>query len=289
MLTQEQVDFYNTNGYLSVENVLSAAEVAELQRVTDKFLEKSREVTEHTDVFDLEPSHTADAPRLRRIKNPSSLHRIYHQVLRNERTVDIVEQLIGPGVRLFPDSDVLNMKMAGVGSGVEWHQDWVFGPCTNDDLLDIDIAIDDMMLENGALMVLPGTHKGPVYSHHQNGIFVGAITETSFRLEDAVPIEVKAGGIGIHHTRVLHASAQNVSNRSRRLLIAEYCALDSWPLMGFSDWDVWNAHILRGEPTSEPRLEPNPAPLPFPKGDRSGSIFEVQTMVEKLVLNKEAS
>ena len=49
MLTQAQIDFYHTHGYLGVENVLSAREVAELQRVTDEFVEKSRQVTEHTD------------------------------------------------------------------------------------------------------------------------------------------------------------------------------------------------------------------------------------------------
>ena len=68
---QEQIDFYNENGYLGVENVLSEAEVADLQRTTDEFVEKSREVTEHTDVFDLEPGHTLENPRVRRIKSPS--------------------------------------------------------------------------------------------------------------------------------------------------------------------------------------------------------------------------
>jgi len=90
MLTQAQIDFYHTNGYLSVENVISAEEVAELQRVTDEFVEKSRQVTEHTDVFDLEPDHTPEAPRLRRLKNPIAQHPVYDQVRRHDRIVDIV-------------------------------------------------------------------------------------------------------------------------------------------------------------------------------------------------------
>ena len=288
MLSEQQIKFYHTNGYLGVDNVLSAAEVAELQRVTDEFVEKSREVVEHTEVFDLEPGHSVETPRLRRLKNPARLHPTYTQILHHERILDIVEQLIGPGVRLFPDSDVLNMKLAGFGSAVGWHQDWAFGPFSNDDLLDVGIAIDDMTMENGALMVIPGSHKGPIYSHHQNGTFVGAVSEADLRLDDAVPIEVKAGGISIHHTRVLHASARNVSDRSRRLLIVEYCALDNWPLMGIPNWDTWNASIMRGEPTVEPRLAPVPARVPFPKGERSGSIYEVQTMLEEPVLGTKA-
>ena len=40
MLTQEQRDFYEENGYIGVEAVLTAEEVADLQRVTDEFVEK---------------------------------------------------------------------------------------------------------------------------------------------------------------------------------------------------------------------------------------------------------
>ena len=98
MLTQEQIDFYNENGYLGVENVLSQEEVSDLQRATDEFVEKSREVTEHTDVFDLEPGHTPENPRVRRIKSPVLHHIVYEQTLRHERILNIVEQLIGPGV-----------------------------------------------------------------------------------------------------------------------------------------------------------------------------------------------
>ena len=91
MLTQEQIDFYNENGYLGVENVLSEEEVADLRRTTDEFVEKSREVTDHTDVFDLEPGHTPETPRVRRIKNPILHHIVYDQTLRHERILDIVE------------------------------------------------------------------------------------------------------------------------------------------------------------------------------------------------------
>ena len=55
MLTQEQIAFYREHGYLGVENVLSENEVNDLRGITDVFVEKSREVTDHTPVFDLEP------------------------------------------------------------------------------------------------------------------------------------------------------------------------------------------------------------------------------------------
>ncbi len=38
MLTQEQTDLYQTNGYIAVENVISAKDIAELRKITDKFV-----------------------------------------------------------------------------------------------------------------------------------------------------------------------------------------------------------------------------------------------------------
>ena len=66
MLTTEEIEFYHTNGYVTATGVLSADEIAELRRVTDEFVDRSRLATDHTEEFDLEPGHIAARPRLRR-------------------------------------------------------------------------------------------------------------------------------------------------------------------------------------------------------------------------------
>ena len=283
MLTQEQIDFYQTNGYIVVENVISAEEVAELRKITDEFVDKSREATEHTNVFDLEPGHTPEAPQLRRLKNPVALHPIYDRMLRHDSILDSVAQLIGPNIRY--DTSKLNMKSAGFGSPVEWHQDFAFASeTTNDDMLSVGLAIDDMTQENGCLLFIPKSHKGPIYSHYQNDVFVGAITDPDFRPDNAVPIEVKAGGITIHHTCTLHASAPNLSGQSRRLLLLQYCAADTLPQRPITDWDALDAVLLRGEQGREPRYTDIPT-VPRPdnprSGGRGGSIYEIQTLLAR--------
>ncbi|MCB0061913.1 MAG: phytanoyl-CoA dioxygenase family protein [Caldilineaceae bacterium] len=280
MLTQSQIDFYHEQGYLGVENVLSAAEIAELRAVTDDFVEQSRQVSDHTSVFDLEPGHTAANPRLRRLKNPIEQHAVYDQTMRHPKILSIVAQLIGHGIRT--NGNKLNMKYAQFGSPVEWHQDWSFYPHTNDDLLAVGIAIDPMTLENGCLLVIPGSHKGPVLNHHHSkGFFVGAVTEPNFDPSDAVPILLDAGGISIHHVRTLHGSAPNTSANPRRLLLYQYCANDAWPLVNFPGWEKFNEGILQGEPTNEPRVTNVPVRIPLPNGEKGGSIYETQTMMEK--------
>ena len=286
MLTSKKIDFYHENGYLGVEGVLSADEVAELRRVTEGFVQLSASVTEHTDVFDLEPGHTPESPKLRRLKDPIKHHEVYKKFLHHPRILDIVEQLIGPGLRT--NGNKLNMKSPEYGSPVEWHQDWAFYPHTNDDILAVGVSMDEMKYENGCLLVIPGSHKGPVYSHHQDGHFAGAVTEELPDADKAVPIELEEGGISIHHVRTLHASAKNVSSRPRRLLLYQYCAPDAWSLQGYPNWQAYLDSMVRGEPTNRPRLVDVPVLMPWPESVRGGSIYETQTILEKPVFARAA-
>ena len=84
VLTQDQIDFYNENGYLAVENVLTVNELDALRQVTDDYVERSRAVTESDDIFDLEPGHSAESPKLRRIKGPAAQHELYADTMRHE-------------------------------------------------------------------------------------------------------------------------------------------------------------------------------------------------------------
>lgn len=278
MLTQAQIDEYHERGFIAVEGVLPDAQVAELQAVTDDFIERSRAVTEHTDVFDLEPDHTPDAPKLRRLKEPHLVHDAYDRVLRDDGIVEMASQLLGTyAVRTHGTK--LNMKSGEFGSPVHWHQDWAFYPHTNDDVLAVGVAIDDMTQENGCLLAIPGSHHGPVLDHNQDGAFVGAVTDLSFDPNDAEPIEVAAGGISIHHVRTLHGSLNNTSEASRRLLLLMYCAGDAYPIWiagGQMDWDQYRATFVRGDASNEVRMASAPVRLPQPPSIRSGSIYEIQ-------------
>jgi phytanoyl-CoA hydroxylase len=278
MLTQAQKEEYARVGAIVVPDVLSPQEVVELRRVTDGFVERARSVSTHDAIYDLEDSHTPAMPRVRRIKAPHLHDPAYAALVRHPKIVAVLQDLWGPDIRF--DTAKLNMKSAGFGAAVEWHQDWAFYPHTNDDVLAVGIAIDDMMLENGCLMVVPGSHRDPLYSHHQDGYFVGAVNPDGLT-QKAEPIELHAGGISIHHARLLHGSAPNTSDRPRRFLLFEYMAADAWPLVGTTDWDELNARLVRGKPVLSPRLERVPVVLPLPTHPRGGSIYEVQSAAKE--------
>ncbi|MBM3459026.1 MAG: phytanoyl-CoA dioxygenase family protein [Armatimonadetes bacterium] len=277
MLTQNQIEMYQQSGFLAIEGVFSPDLMARVREVVEQFVEQSRTVTDHTDVYDLEPGHSPETPRVRRLKNTITIHPVFEEVARSDRLLDIVACLIGPEIRLHGSK--LNMKAAEYGSPVQWHQDFAFYPHTNDDLLAVGIALDDCLQENGCMLMEPGSHLGPILDHHQDGVFVGAINPAheGLDLSRALPVPVHAGGITIHHCRTLHGSAQNRSNRMRRLFLLELAAVDAFPVLGVPDLDAFNARIWRGQPTSTYRVKQMDIRLPLPKHPRAGSIYEIQT------------
>lgn len=281
MISQADVERYHRDGYIVVPDVLSAQDVADLRRVTDEYVEASRKVDSHTDIYDLEPGHSASAPRVRRLKTPSDHHPVYARMVAHPGIVAVLKALWGPNIRY--DLGKLNLKAAGFGSPVEWHQDWAFYPHTNDDLAAVGIMIDDFTTENGPMLVIPGSHKGPVYDHHANGYFVGGMDPTRCDVDfsKAVMCTGKAGSISVHHVRLIHGSAANVSGQPRRFLLHQYRAADAWPLVRSpSNWAKWSNLLVAGEETTQPRMTDVPVRLPYPEAPHQGSIYENQRDLE---------
>jgi phytanoyl-CoA hydroxylase len=277
MLTPRQVEDYRRDGYVVIPRLIQGDQLDELRALTDRIVEEARGVAANDDLYDLEPSHSAAMPRVRRLK-PVIFKRyaFFRALTRDPKITSILSQLLGPDIRLYGGK--LNMKSAGYGSPVEWHQDWAFYPHTNDDVLATGIYLDDCDLANGPLMVVPGSHLGPTYDHHAGGRFCGAFDPGASGVDvgRAVPLMGPAGSMTIHHARLVHGSALNTSNRPRRLLLHEYTAADAWPLMGIADFEEFNSRIVLGEPNVEPRVRPAPVRMPLPAADHQGSIYENQ-------------
>ncbi|MCB2009423.1 MAG: phytanoyl-CoA dioxygenase family protein [Geminicoccaceae bacterium] len=287
MLSSSDIEFYHENGYILVEDVVDPALLAEMNKVTSEFIEASREITESDDVFDLDEGHSRETPKLTRIKLPTKRHPVFARGLRESRVPEVLRDLLGENVAL--QTSKLNTKAPGGGAAVEWHQDWAFYPYSNDSLLACGLMLEDVGQDNGPLMVIPGTHKGPVLSHHNSrGEFCGAIDpdDPLFDMDKAVTLTGRAGSMTVHHVRILHGSAPNMSDRARRILFYECHAADAWPLLGSGSyiqsqgpkmlWDDYLERMIIGQPSLEPRTETVPIRLPLPPAPVGGSIFKTQ-------------
>src|SRR5204862_6689926 len=205
-LTDAQIAGYHRDGYLAVPRLIDADRVEALRRLTDAFVERARGVSRSDAWFDLDPRHTAAAPALRRIKNPADHDPLYAWVALESPILDVVAELIGPSLRFHHSK--LNLKGSHIGAPVEVHQDAAFYPHSTDDVLAVRLLLDDATAENGAMSVLPGSHRGPIHTHFDAQCrFVGWL-----RSEDiarparrrAVLPTLPARRVRIHPHRPLH-------------------------------------------------------------------------------------
>jgi ectoine hydroxylase-related dioxygenase (phytanoyl-CoA dioxygenase family) len=282
-LTDEQIASYHRDGYVAVPRVLDAAQVKALREVTESFVERARAVAKSDAVFDLDPRHTAAAPGLRRIKNPADNDPLYRWVAFDSPIPDIVTQLLGPSIRFHHSK--LNMKGSLIGAAVEVHQDAAFYPHSNDDVLAVGLLLDDATVANGAMAVLPGSHRGPIYTHYDTqGRFVGCMRDEDVaRLDrsNAVLLELPAGSIHIHHYRLIHWSAPNTSTAERRLLINSYTAADAMSFMPDTTGSPLVGTLLRGTPPAVARRTAGDMPLPPDFRQGYTSIYELQTETKR--------
>ncbi|MCE2517428.1 MAG: phytanoyl-CoA dioxygenase family protein [Alphaproteobacteria bacterium] len=253
-LTEAQKDQFWTEGVLVVEDAVTADELAQLRAVINGWIEESRQHTEDYGEtldgrkrFDLEPSHTAQQPALRRVQSPEEVSDVFAHVMRNARTVDLVAELIGPAIRFHHGK--VNTKLPGAATKVKFHQDFTFQPMTNDDMITALLFVDDVTLDNGPLEVVPGSHKGPLYSLWHNGVFTGAVAdEVHDAHQDRITTCIgKAGSVCLMHASLLHGSAPNLSDGPRTLYITTYYSEDAVELSPNALPSTLTHELVRGE------------------------------------------
>lgn len=279
VLTQEQREFYFENGYLMLESYVGQDWLDRLWDVADRFIEQSRSCTKSDSVFDLEPTHSADNPRLRRLSHPVTLDPVFEEFGLRGPIVDLAEDLLGPDVKFHHSK--LNFKWAGGGEEVKWHQDIQFWPHTNYSPLTIGLYMDDVDDEMGPMGVIPGSHREEIFDlYGADGNWVGAIADADMPrvpLEKAVWLKGPKGSVTIHNCRMVHGSMVNNSSRSRPLLLHTYASADALTLSQDIVQNIALSNtIVRGKPAKWIRFDEEPCLIPPDWSKGYTSIFALQ-------------
>ena len=281
MLTKSQIKTYARDGFVVVPKVISNNKLKALQADLDNWIEESKSYKENYGEtpngkarFDLESGHSAENPKLRRVANPADISQAYRDVLFNGPAVKVVVDLIGPNVKFHHCK--LNIKLPGMKTRVDYHQDQPFDLHTNDDHLTLLVLIDDMNEENGCIRILKGSHQGPRYSHYKGEEFVGKVEEEIQKKcrRDASKIEGEAGDICLMSTWCLHGGTANLSQNPRRMLICDYTSADNYPLMQPIVPSEHTGRIVAGKATRQVRFREGVFELP--KHYKSDSFFGAQ-------------
>ena len=118
-LTDVQIASYHRDGYLAIPRLIEAERIEALRRLTEAFVDRSRQLTRSDAIFDLDPRHSAAAPIVRRIKNPADHDPLYAWVALESPILDVVAELLGASIRFHHSK--LNLKGSHVGAPVEVH------------------------------------------------------------------------------------------------------------------------------------------------------------------------
>ena len=281
MLTQDQIDFFQTHGYLVVQDAVTPDQLARLRSDFARWVEESRsetgaygEMLDGRARFDVEPGHSAERPGLRRVSSPMEVSKAYYDVMTSSRMVEAVADVIGPNVKLHHAK--INSKLPRTATKVEWHQDFPFTPHSNDDLVTALLMVDEVTDANGPLEVVPGSHKGPLESLWHDGRFTGAVDRATTErcIGEAVRCTGKAGSVCLMHTRLLHGSAPNTSDEARTLYIVVYSAEDAIPLCDNPVPSRYEGLMVHGTATGNVRT--TPYMLRMPQKPKGASFFTQQ-------------
>ena len=68
--------------------------------IIDQFIEKSREIKESNDIFDLEDDHSKNNPRLTRVKQPHLINNHFFNLIKNSQITKALKDLLGNNILL---------------------------------------------------------------------------------------------------------------------------------------------------------------------------------------------
>jgi len=234
LLTADQVGHYREFGYVLLEGLISDEWIERLRSASAEFVERSRSLTASNAELDLEPSHTSDRPRLRRLNSPVDNHLVFAEFALTGPVSQIATDLLGPPARFHHSK--LNYKWSGGGQSVEWHQDIQYWPHTDFSPLTIGVYLEDVDDEMGPMGIVPRSHVGPLFDlYGDSGQWTGSIKTEDLgevALETVDWLKGSAGSVTVHNCGAVHGSPPNTSERVRPLLLQTYSAAHSYPLLG---------------------------------------------------------
>eukprot|EP00039_Didymoeca_costata_P026716 m.16484 g.16484 ORF g.16484 m.16484 type:complete len:279 (-) comp5711_c0_seq2:140-976(-) len=222
--TAEQLDFYDRNGFVVVENVFDKQRMTRLATVALECCNSEMANGTATKIYTVDVDTSgAEAPR--KLDSPLIKHDEFLSAALGGTLVELASSLLGHDVVLLTDQCF--MKPPHFGSPKPYHQDnFYFNAPSSDEVITCWIALEDADEANGCLRYVSGSHRSGILPHscvdanvpHNLEVTMEEVAQVAGG--NTLPLEriasVKQGGVSFHHGATLHCSGENKSNRWRR-------------------------------------------------------------------------
>ena len=232
-LSAEDVAAFNRDGYLKGIQICDEPEIIGHRAFFDEQLAKAEAAGLGS--FSLSSGHLKYA-------------KIY-DLMHHRKIIACVSDLLGP--EIIGLAAHYFCKLPNDGTTVSWHQDASYWPLTPSKTVTVWLAIDDADEENGAMAVIPGSHRhGQIdfarSADDENNVLNQTVQDALDYGETPVALAMKAGQISLHTDLLLHGSEPNSSHRRRCGLTMRFVPPDVLALNGWNG----NAVICRGSDSS---------------------------------------
>jgi ectoine hydroxylase len=218
-LSPRQLEQFDRDGFLVFPDLFARNEVAVLRREVARLsqVESEEVVREHTGgVRTIFRVHENDGP---------TRSRPFRAMVRTPRLLRPVQQVLKDDA-VYVYHTKINTKPAIEGTVWQWHQDygsWQRDGCPRPDMGTFAVMMTDSVEMNGALYVVPGSHKRgriePYYDENTSYKFwaVPKADVISVLKESPSPVAITgpAGTAVLFHCNLLHASGHNLSPEDR--------------------------------------------------------------------------
>ena len=215
-LSPQEISSYQDQGYVIPEFRLGNNEVTKLRESVNELISNNP---------DTRPEHLVNAHIAQpNAEGVSGVEEIL-ELARHPGILDQVESVIGPDIVLWGCQ--LFCKPAGDGMEVPWHQDGQYWPIRPLATCTVWLAIDDSVISNGCLRVIPGSHRNKeVFSHHTDTrerlTLTQAVDDEHLMQSPPVDIELLAGQMSLHDVYLIHGSNENTSENRRAGIAIRY-------------------------------------------------------------------
>jgi ectoine hydroxylase-related dioxygenase (phytanoyl-CoA dioxygenase family) len=213
MLTKQEIETLNTEGYLFLGHLLTPTEVKE---VNDRIAELMQVEGENAGAEFMESKHMrypkeAGADRLADLVNKGS---VFDKFYTHPRVLAGIEAVLGSQYKLSS----LNYRAAKPGKGLQkLHVDWrnavargAYQVCNTIWLL------DDFTEHNGATRIVPRTHTLDILPDE-------AMEDPMQKHPDEIRIIAPAGSVYIFNSHVWHGGTNNETAHDRRSIHSYFC------------------------------------------------------------------
>ena len=222
-LSDEQLAFYEENGFLSGVKILDNSQINALRAELEEIMDPGH--PGHHLFYEFHSNESSDPDTI--LFHSLGHWRItpgLHDALWNPRFVVPACQLLGEkAVRFWHDQ--LFCKPARHGGVVAWHQDYSYWTRTTPlQHLTCWVGLDEATSENGCLQYIPGSHKWNLLEKIELAGSMDSLRDLlndgqRRQYENRVAAEMPAGYGTFHHPKMVHGSYENRSDRPRRAFV----------------------------------------------------------------------